>query len=491
MSDAQTADARLAPVPRGWLHSIPAHCAAAAALFLVYRVQLQAWHETHPLELGALRPRHIIPLIARRGWSVGPWLIPAVVVVAGFLLLARYLYLRSSLRPAPVLALSVLSFFAIGTSVAMIDGYIPTLQRDVRPAVLYPYTQPFASYADVPKVDAKGPAALLRGFSRRTLNESMANHSRTHPPGPILFLWGSRRLLGPGLVPAWLATVIFTALATIPVFFLARDLYGEPVARRAVALFLLTPSIVLFSTTSMDGPMAAFLIVALWSFLWATRESGRWWLGAALSGLALALASFMTYTASFLALYFAVVAVLAFVLDRPRFRRIVRIVPVAALSALAFYGVLFLVAGYDPIAAVRRSMWANDELVGTGHATLGQYLQVSGANLTAFLVGIGLPLVVVWLRQVRIAVARARAGEEADLFVLAFPIALVIIAFSTLYTLETERIWMFMAAFLTAAAARYLYDRQREGAGEGAFYWTAGLLALQVVVMETFSDTPW
>lgn len=162
--------------------------------------------------------------------------------------LTRYVYLRSSLRPVWALALSVLFFFTIGTSVAMIDGYIPTLQRDLQPAFLYPYTQPFASYVDAPKVDAKGPAGFLRGFSRRTLNESMANHSRTHPPGPILFLWGARRLLGPGLVPAWLATVIFTALATIPVFFLARDLYGEPVARRAVALFLLTPNVILFST---------------------------------------------------------------------------------------------------------------------------------------------------------------------------------------------------------------------------------------------------
>jgi dolichyl-phosphate-mannose-protein mannosyltransferase len=491
MSDPQMVDARPAAPPRAWLQSIPAHCLAAVLLLLAYRAQLQAWFDRHPRELGALRPRHLLPLISRRGWSVGLWLLPAVAVVAGFVLLTRLVYLRSSLRPLWMLALSVVFFFAIGTSVAMIDGYIPTLQRDVRPAVLYPYTQPFASYADVPKVEAKGPSAFLRNFPRRTLNDNMANHSRTHPPGPILFLWAAQRLFGPGLVPAWLATVIFTSLATVPVFFLARDLYGEPVARRAVALFLLTPNLILFSTTSMDGPMTVFLIVALWSFLRATREGGRGWLGAVLSGMALALASFMTYTATFLALYFAVTAVLAFFLDRARFRRIVRIVPVAALSALSFYGVLFLATGYDPIAAVRRSVWANNELVGTGHATLDQYLQVSGANLVAFLVGIGLPLVVVWLRQVRLAVARARAHEEADLFVLAFPIALLVIAFSSLYTLETERIWMFMAAFLAVAAACYLYDREQEGAGAGPFYWTAGLLALQVVVMETFSDTLW
>ena len=50
---------------------------------------------------------------------------------------------------------------------------------------------------------------------------------------------------------------------------------------------------------------------------------------------------------------------------------------------------------------------------------------------------------------------------------------------------------MFMALMLTLAAGRYLDERQERGGGDSAFYWTAGLLGLQVIAMETFFDTLW
>lgn len=152
---------------------------------------------------------------------------------------------------------------------------------------------------------------------------------------------------------------------------------------------------------------------------------------------------------------------------------------------------MYLAVDYDPFAALQRAIWANNELVGTGHGSFVQYVQVSLSNLFAFLFGMGFVLVAVWLLQVKVAAERARAGGEVDLFVLAFPISLLVITFSALYTLEVERIWMFMALMLTLAAARYLDERQKQGGGEAAFYWTAGLLALQVVAMETFFDTLW
>jgi hypothetical protein len=479
------------PRPVAPLWTILALAAVLAAVFFAFHVEGEWWLDRHPKALGALRTRHYVPLIARTGRSVSLWLLPPFAVLAAFLVSARALFLRTTVRPALLLLASIVLFFAIGTSVAMIDGYIATYDRTIQPAVLYPYTQPFTSYADVPKVESKGPANFLRNFPRRLLNDAMANHSRTHPPGPVLFLWVVSRLFGPGLVPAWLATVFFASLTTVPVFFLARDLYGETAARRSLALFLLVPSVILFTTTSMDGPMMVFLVAAIWGFLHATAEDARWKRGALLSGLALALASFMTYTASFLLLFFGVIAVLAFLMDRPRFRRIVRIIPLAALTCFAFYGALYLAVGYDPIAALRRAVWANNELVGTGHGTFVQYVHVSLSNLFAFLFGMGFTLVAAWILQVAAAAKRVRAGGEADLFVLAFPISLLLITFSALYTLEVERIWMFMALMLTLAAGRYLDERRRSGGGDAAFYWTAGLLGLQVIAMETFFDTLW
>jgi 4-amino-4-deoxy-L-arabinose transferase-like glycosyltransferase len=487
MSDAPPLEDR--PVAPLW--TILALAAVVAAIFYAFHLQAEWWLDRHPKALGALRTRHFVPLIARTGRAISLWSLPPLAVLGGLLIAARALFLRTTVRAAVLLPVCMALFFAIGTSVGMIDGYVDTYQHDRAPAILNPYQQPFTSYADVPKVEAKGPANFLRNFSRRQLNDVMANHSRTHPPGPVLFLWGVSRLFGPGLVPAWLATVLFASLATIPVFFLARDLYGETVARRALALFLLVPSVILFTTTSMDGPMMVFLMAAIWAFMRATAEGPRGWLRAIVSGLALALASFMTYTASYLLLFFGVIAVLAFFAERPRFWRIVRVVPIAALAAVAFYGALYLAVDYDPFAALQRAIWANNELVGTGHGTFVQYVQVSLSNLFAFLFGMGFLLVAVWLLQVKVAASRARAGGEADLFVLAFPISLLVITFSALYTLEVERIWMFMALMLTLAGARYLDERRKQGGGEAAFYWTAGLLALQVVTMETFFDTLW
>jgi len=371
MSDVPPAEAR--PVAPLW--TILALGAIVSAVFYAFHLEGEWWLDRHPKALGALRTRHFLPLMARSGQAISLRLLPPFAVLAAFLLAARALFLRTTVRPALLLLVSMGLFFAIGTSVSMIDGDMATYDRSLQPAVLYPYTQPFASYADVPKVEKKGPANFLRNFPRRLLNDTMANHSRTHPPGPVLFLWVVSRLFGPGLVPAWLATVFFASLTTIPVFFLARDLYGEAAARRALALFLLAPSVILFTTTSMDGPTMVFLVAAIWAFLRATAEDARWWRGAIVSGLALALASFMTYTASFLLLFFGVIAILAFFTDRPRFGRIVRIVPLAALTGLAFYGALFLSVGYDPIAALQRAVWANNELVGTGHGTFVQYLR--------------------------------------------------------------------------------------------------------------------
>jgi hypothetical protein len=487
MSDAPPVEAR--PVAPLW--KILALAAAVAGVFYAFHLEAEWWLDLHPKALGALRTRHFVPLIARTGRAIGPWSLPPIVVIGALLFSARALFLRATVRPAVLIPVAIAMFFAIGTSVSMIDGYIPTYDRTIQPAVLYPYTQPFASYADVPKVETKGPANFLRNFPRRQLNDVMANHSRTHPPGPVLFLWVVSRLFGPGLVPAWLATVFFASLATIPVFFLARALYGEGTARRALALFLLVPSVILFTTTSMDGPMMVFLVAAIWAFLHATAEGARWVAGAVVSGLALSLASFMTYTASYLLLFFGVIAVLAFFTDRPRFRRTVRIIPIAAATCLAFYGVLYLAVGYDPIAALQRAVWANNELVGTGHGTFEQYLHVSLSNLFAFLFGMGFALVAVWLLQVKAALAGARSGRGTDLFVLAFPISLVVITFSALYTLEVERIWMFMALMVTLAAGRFLDERQRAGGGDAAFYWTAALLGAQVILMETFFDTLW
>ena len=61
--------------------------------------------------------------------------------------------------------------------------------------------------------------------------------------------------------------------------------------------------------------------------------------------------------------------------------------------------------------------------------------------------------------------------EKTDTFVIGFLITLLFFTFSTLFTMEVERIWIFMAPFFVIPVAKYLSTRPRSD-----LYWVACLL---------------
>jgi hypothetical protein len=131
------------------------------------------------------------------------------------------------------------------------------------------------------------------------------------------------------------------------------------------------------------------------------------------------------------------------------------------------------------------------EMVGTGYESLGRYLNLSVANLAAFLIGVGIPLTTAWLRETLAVVRRRLSGGPADAFVAAYSVSLVLIAFSTLFTLEVERIWLFMVPFVAVATARHVVALMEGGASTFPFYWTAVLTAVQLVGFEALLQTAW
>jgi hypothetical protein len=70
-------------------------------------------------------------------------------------------------------------------------------------------------------------------------------------------------------------------------------------------------------------------------------------------------------------------------------------------------------------------------------------------------------------------------------FVAAYSLSLLLIAFSTLFTLEVERIWLFMVPFVAIAAARQVAGRAFD------FYWVATATAVQLVASEALLQTAW
>jgi len=489
------------------LRAIPIQCLGLAAFFWVYHKLLVYSIRTVPLSLGDVTPHHdAAPLYADSEINLNLWIIPAIIVLTGFLLLCRRLFLERTLPRAGLFAISIVAFLLIGLSVAMIDGY-RWVNGQRLPAFLEPYSRTkLEYYGDVPKVQQLGVRPILRDYAKPELFSTLSEHSRTHPPGGILFLWLVSQGFGYNLLSASLASITLTSLAVIPMYLLAKTLYGESVGRYALPLFLLMPNFVMFATTSMDGPFSVFPILSGYLFYKAlqgetvVKDSRSIFveqqtntslpLYAILTGIALGLGMFMTYSTVFMGVCFTVITVVTWFADRERFKLALTTLVIAGATFVAFYLLMFWLTGFNLLEALWASIRkANAEV--PRYETIGRYYYVGVANLFAFLIGCGIPMTTIWIQQVLINIRRAREGKGIDIYLMGYLISLLGFAFSTLYTMEVERQWIFMAPFIVIPVAKFLHDRCESQRSVSAFYWVAGLSCLQLIAFEATLDTWW
>ncbi len=472
--------------PLTFLNFIPTQCLCIACFFLIYHKFLAYWMRTTSVNLGAVKfHHHVVPLYALPELNLSLWVLPALVVLVVFLRLCRKIFLQLSVSSTWLFPISIGFFLAISVSVAMIDGYREVAGQQL-PAFLEPYTRTrYEYYSDVPKVDQVGLLSFMRDYARPELFSTLSGHAQTHPPGGILFLWIISKFFGYNLLAASLGSVVFTSLTVIPIYLLAKEMYGESIGRYALALFLITPNFVMFTGTSMDGPFSVFPILSLYLF-YKGRSSERVIFCGFVMGITLSCGMLMTYSTVFIGLFFNVVILLTLVIDRKRFRRILTLLLITGVTFAAFYLLMFLFTGFNLLEALQASIKKDRAVLGTGYETMGLYLHLSLGNLFAFLIGIGIPMTTVWLRQVVRTIRDKRCGESFDIYIVGYLISLLAIAFSTLFTMEVERIWIFMAPFIVIPAAKYLSQRDIAD-----FYWVAGLLCLQLVLFEVTLYTYW
>jgi len=492
---------------------IPVQIGLLALFFLGYHLFLYYSMRERSINLGAVRyDRHILPLYAEPSFDLSGWVLPAVVVCIGFLYLCHR-YLLSGADGRRLIWIAIACFIAINISVAQIDGY-REIERDGERTriltLLEPYTRTSLEYyGDVPRVDELGIRRFLRDYSKPELFNTLSGHTRTHPPGGVLFLWHVSGLFGYNLVSASLVSILFTALTVIPIYRLGKHLYGEKVGRYALLLFLITPNFVMFTGTSMDGPFSVFPILSVYLFYKArdqeTIPDQKWHEFrpySLLTGLSLALGMFMTYATVVVGVFLCVVALL----ERKQFVQYLKVLLFAVLGFVGFYLLLYVLTEFQPIEALWAAIKKDEKGMGTGYESIERYFHLSFANLFAFLIGVGLPITTVWLRQIVVSVKEwqqntrtseplsretrvpwiFRHDEALDTFVIGFLITLLYFTFSTLFTMEVERIWIFMVPFFVIPVAKYLTARPISD-----LYWVAGVLVVQLIVGEVLLYTYW
>lgn len=177
----------------------------------------------------------------------------------------------------------------------------------------------------------------------------------------------------------------------------------------------------------------------------------------------------------------------------------------AASGFIGFYLLLFILTGFRPIEALWAAIKKDEMGMGTGYESIGRYFHLSFANLFAFLIGVGFPITLIWLREIvsvlkewkqytasseqesnRSRIPWIFRHEKLDAFVIGFLITLLFFTFSTLFTMEVERIWIFMVPFFVIPVAKHLTTRPVSD-----LYWVAGILVAQLIVSEVLLYTYW
>ena len=465
------------------------------------------------LKLGAVGYNGVFtPLYATIRPELSLWITPAILICIGFLFLCHKYLLSHKINTSELIVVAIICFLAITISVTLIDGY-NNIGNEEKPnwilALLEPYTRTgLEYYGDVPRIEELGLQGFLRDFSNPELFNTLSGHTRTHPAGGVVFLWLVSKVFGYNLLSASLFSIFFTAIVTILIYKLGEHLYDETVALYALLLFLITPNFVMFTGTSMDGPFSVFPILSLYLFYKAREretnpdiELTTFRPYSLLTGISLAIGMFMTYATVVIGVFLCVIAILEY----KQFKQYLIVLAFAAVGYIGFYVLLFIITDYDPITSTWAAIKKDEAGLGSGFESIDRFFHLSIGNLFAFLIGVGIPITAVWFRQVlttfrdwrrNTAVTEEDSNssaipwflrfQNADTYIIGFCITLFYFTFSTWFTMEVERIWIFMVPFFVIPVAKFLSSRPRSD-----LYWVGCLLVLQLILSEVLLYTYW
>jgi len=453
-----------------WMHALIL-CAVLVALYWL--------NAALKPQIGAIDWR-TFPLYARVQPVASAGIVAPIAVFAGWLLTLGWFWSRGGRAVPTHVALAFV--LALNVSTAMVRGGAPAVPRPftrIEPGAKAEY------FADVDRVQPSW-TAFLRDYPK--LAPTLSLHSSAHPPGPIIYLWLVARCFGHGIVAAAVSAIIGTALSLYPFALLARTILGRTATAYAIALYAVTPSLVLFGATCMDGVFVFFPLLATYFFHRSWKE--RPLVFSILTGLALSAAMFFTFMTVCVGFVFTLEALLA-VRYPALFRRVSLNLVWAGLTFVVAHCVLRLATGYDILRAFAAAQKLTASYRTEMYADLWHYLDVSAANLSAFLLGIGLITTALTWRPLREAYSAWRDRKPTDLLFGGFALGVALLAFSTIFVGETERVWMFLVPLALLPAARHLELHQSANPGSPARWMVLTLAFAQTLATESLLDTLW
>ncbi len=411
-----------------------------------------------------------------------PWHLLAVgVFLAGFILwfwrLRGMNWFAGEWRPKQV------RLFLVGLLVfgILFPAALATV-REGPAGIAAPYERHTGEYiGDIGKgLSIKG---LFRDYIK--MHPHLSMHSKVHPPGPVALLWlFSMVTFSQNAFPLAIATIVFGATAVVPLYFWTKDMAGSRVALTACSLYVVMPTIVLFTATSADILFMPFTVTTLFLF-WRALER---------KSIPYALAAGFTYALMSL-LSFSLIGIGAFFGFAGLWRlgqtgKRLAVLQTAALMITAFLLTHLAVrwwSGFDVIACFHlcKEQFETDQ----AHLDLitprFPWWAWKVLNPLCWLYFAGIPVSVLFFRRLLKPDADTRA-----LF-LVFALTLVVLDMLYLARGEGERSAMYIMPFMVVPAAHMIDRIGLEIRGIAPMAATVCFMAAQCWFTETMLYTYW
>ncbi len=312
------------------------------------------------------------------------------------------------------------------------------------------------------------------------LAPQLSLHGRVHPPGFATFLFAVGHVFSSTPLAAGVAVLLVFAAGTVFAWRAFALVLDERAARIAALSLLAAPSLLDFACTSMDAVFYGAAGLVLHAAFLSFSDHGRWW-QAVLTGVALYLAMFCSFSAVPLGLFIALYGALLW-WDR-RSLRVPLQLCIASVSFAAAYNVARYGAGFDLWESFQVAKSLHYQIMGNvlGRSVASAYLPTTFGNMAAFLIGTGLAIVPLFVRGARNALTPL-GGRS--LFV-ATSATFAVMCAGGLYTMETERILMFAVPLAVSAAAA------TTTLSDSAVVLLIGVGWAQAFAMEVFLFTLW
>ena len=415
-------------------------------------------------------------------WTFPWWHIPPLAVFLVFLALLRATLARldwfeaqppgkTAFRLAISLALFLFAFAAV---IAMV--------REGPAGISHAYARQTYEYiGDIGKT--RGIRALFHDYLK--IHPHLSMHAKVHPPGPIALLWLlSYVVFSQDPMPLSLATMAVSILGVIPLYLWVSDMAGRRVALTSCLIYVLMPSVVLFTATSADILFTPFTLSTLFLFWRALhRRSAGYALAA---GACYGLVSLLSFSLLGLGAFFAIVGLWR-LFDSKHRLGVIQTAAIMAASFLAVHVAVRLWSGYDAVACLQvcKAQFdldqANLDLL-TPRYPAWTY---KFFNPACWFYYAGIPASVLFAWRL------ARPDAETKGLFLVF--ALTLLAFNFLYIArgESERSALYVFPFIAIPAAHLLDSLGRQARSPGPLTATVAFLAFQCWLTESILYTFW